>query len=468
MNITRIDVFLNDFLGHNFFSNKTRKLTDYIQGLTNSIAMANFSVYRGSIVMKIGRMHMHTSVKLSNNLRLPPMPTIRDLLLLYRLTAQKRLSQNFLLDSRLINKIAKATAYKSRSLEDMYAVEVGPGPGGISRALLNNGAKQVTLIEKDRRFSPTLEMLEDACQGRLEIHWGDVLSFDMSKLFPEEMRLNWEEGEVHLDQEGEEFSWEEEREEWRPHRGKRVKGRMPKLLVVGNLPFNISTPLIIRWLRDVSNRKNIWSYGRIPMTLTFQKEVAQRIAAKVGDVQRCRLSIMCQNWCYVEHKFDIPGSAFVPKPKVDVGVVRLVPRPEPIIPLPFSFVEKVLRTFFSSRQKYIKHTAANLFPPSKGGEGSKYPSREDMVDEFFLLSDVNPNIRSFRTTLQEFKKLCCAYHKMCDRYPNLGKYEYRGPNQQESFECEDEIDEEDVEKKWQGFDDAVGQFDQKKCKTANP
>ncbi|XP_046396501.1 dimethyladenosine transferase 1, mitochondrial [Ischnura elegans] len=418
--------------------------------------MAVFTFNRGLLMRKIGR--VCTCSAPMRSIRLPPMPTIRDLLLLYKLQAQKRLSQNFLLDLRLINKIAKASSFKSRPLQGFHAVEVGPGPGGITRALLNNGADHITVIEKDPRFKPLLEMLAEASEGRLTIYWGDVLSFDMSKMFPEEMRLDWAEGELYLDQEREEWTVQEEEETWRPHRGQRVKGRIPKMLLVGNLPFNISTPLVVRWMKDISNRANIWSYGRVPLTLTFQKEVAERIVAKVGEEQRCRLSVMCQNWCYVDHKFDISGSAFIPKPKVDVGVVRLVPRPEPIIPLPFAMVEKVLRTFFSYRQKFIKHAAANLFPPCKGDEGSKFPSREDMVDEFFLISGVNPNIRAFRTTLEEFKRLCGAYQKMCERYPGVEKFEYRGPK---GLDFTDDFDEEKLEKKWEGFDDAVGKFDQK-------
>ena len=99
-------------------------------------------------------------------------------------------------------------------------------------------------------------------------------------------------------------------------------------------------------------RSNAWSYGRVPLTLTFQKEVAERIVAPIGDKQRCRLSVMCQHLCHVQYKFTIPGRAFVPKPDVDVGVVHFVPLVTPGIKAPFLAVEKVVRSAFSFRQKH--------------------------------------------------------------------------------------------------------------------
>lgn len=103
-------------------------------------------------------------------------------------------------------------------------------------------------------------------------------------------------------------------------------------------------------------RRNAWSLGRVKMTLTFQEEVAERIVSQPFAKNRCRMSVMCQNWCNVTHKFTIPGRAFLPKPDVNVGIVHFEPLKEPIIPLPFDLIEKVLRTLFLSKQKYIKTT----------------------------------------------------------------------------------------------------------------
>lgn len=129
----------------------------------------------------------------------------------------------------------------------------------------------------------------------------------------------------------------------------------PPAHIIGNLPFNISTPLIIRYLKYASTRSGPFIYGRTRLTLTFQKEVADRIAAPIMTNERNRLSIMCQYLFHVERRSTIRGSAFTPKPKVDVGIVRFTPRIEPLINLPFQLVEKVVRSVFHFRQKYCKN-----------------------------------------------------------------------------------------------------------------
>ena len=128
----------------------------------------------------------------------------------------------------------------------------------------------------------------------------------------------------------------------------------PNIRIIGNLPFNVSTPLIIKLLEKISNKSDIWRYGRTKMTLTFQKEVAERMTAPMLNKQRSRLSIMCQNYCHVNHAFTIPGRLFSPPPDVDVGVVHLEPLKEPVIKLPFKLVEKVVRHVFHYRQKKCK------------------------------------------------------------------------------------------------------------------
>jgi len=205
--------------------------------------------------------------------RLPPLPSLRDLLKLYKLNAIKQLSQNFLLDDKLIGKIVKSAG----NLQNHYVCEVGPGPGGITRSIISRGARQVVVIEKDKRFDATLNLLKTACaSGTMKIYWGDVMSFDMSNMFPQESKLQWDD-------------------------------RPPMIQIIGNLPFSVSTPLIIKWLNAVSKQQNVWTYGRVPMTLTFQLEVAERLVADAFEEQRSRLSIMAQHLCHVKHKFSIPG-----------------------------------------------------------------------------------------------------------------------------------------------------------------
>lgn len=130
----------------------------------------------------------------------------------------------------------------------------------------------------------------------------------------------------------------------------------------------MSTNLIIRWLNAVSEKSGAWSYGRSTMTLTFQKEVGERMIAPPIHEQRCRLSVMCQLWCDVKYEFTIPGKAFVPKPDVDVAVMNLIPLKKPLVDLPFKMVEKVLRTIFNTRQKYLKTCVGRLFPKDQRTE----------------------------------------------------------------------------------------------------
>jgi len=313
--------------------------------------------------------------------RLPPLPTIKDILRIYNIKAQKRLSQNFILDPRLLDKVARAGG----SLAGCHVVEVGPGPGGITRSILGQDAAQCTVIEKDLRFLPSLRLLGEASGGRLVIHTGDVLSFNMCRLFPDILRKGWNE-------------------------------EIPNVRVLGNLPFNVSTPLIIRWLADISTRGNIFSYGRVPLTLTFQKEVVDRMVAPPGASCRSRLSVMCQNWADVQHRFTIPGRAFVPKPEVDVGVVYFTPLKQPYIDLPFPMVEKVVTTIFHGKQKHLKNTVGQLFPK---------PMAKHFSEQMMAEAGLNDRRRAIDLNMADFSSLCHSYQRIVDENPSLGKYRHQ-------------------------------------------
>lgn len=262
-------------------------------------------------------------------LRLPPLPTIRDLVRLYRLRAIKQLSQNFLMDENITDKIVRMAG----NIKNYCVLEVGPGPGGITRSILRKLPQKLIVVEKDPRFLPTLELLQEATKDytKMEIEINDIRSYNFIKGFEGIRTMDWHHS-------------------------------LPPIHLIGNLPFSVSTNLIIRWLKDISLKQGAWAFGRTPMTLTFQKEVAERMVAPVAHKQRCRLSVMCQMWCEVQHRFTIPGKAFVPKPDVDVGVVTLFPLKYPLVNLPFEMVEKVLRNTFNMRQKYAIRGAGTLFP----------------------------------------------------------------------------------------------------------
>lgn len=317
--------------------------------------------------------------------RLPPLPTIRDLIRLYKLRALKQFSQNFLMDSRLTDKIVKAAG----NIENSYVLEIGPGPGSITRSILGRYPKHLVVVEKDRRFLPSLEILADSTKDfvKMDIIRDDILKYQCQHAFPSCEPKDWQDtrANVHL---------------------------------IGNLPFAISTRLLINWLKDISLQRGAWSYGRATLTLTFQQEVAQRMIAGIGEEQRCRLSVMSQIWTNTKLKFTIPGDAFVPKPKVDVGVVTLTPWKQPLTRLPFDLVEKVMRHIFSMRQKYVRRGVGNLYPEN---------DRDELTTRTFVMADVDPQARPFELSNDECLRIAAAYHEILEKYPNYATYNYRAP-----------------------------------------
>jgi len=315
--------------------------------------------------------------------RLPPLPTVKDILRIYRINAVKNLSQNFIMDPRLLDKFARAAG----DLAGRTVVEVGPGPGGITRAILGQGANRCAVIEKDPRFLPALKLLDQASGGRMEIHLGDALEFPMLVTAAGVAARPWHEAR-------------------------------PDLTLMGNLPFNVSTPLLIRWLNDIAGRSGLWSLGRVPATLTFQLEVGQRLSAPPGHPARSRLSVVAQNWTAVHHNFNIPGQAFVPAPEVDVAVITLNPLKVPYIDLPFATFNKVVTTVFQGKRKGLEKTVANLFPPPLA-----QPLAHRVLDSVGL---PNPRTRPIDLDMAAWGRLCHCYTSILAESPSLGKFLPRG------------------------------------------
>lgn len=334
-----------------------------------------------------------------NKLRLPPLPTIRDILKIYKLTALKSLSQNFLMDDRLTDRIVRSAG----KIEGGHVMEVGPGPGGITRSIIRKGPSHLVVVEKDRRFMPSLELLKEAAtidgNFEMDIVQGDILQHPTDSHFKGLRRVEWTDPK-------------------------------PNVALIGNLPFAISTRLLINWLKDISLQRGIWSYGRASMTLTFQKEVADRITAPMMNEQRCRLSVMSQTWTQPTLNFVINGKAFLPKPDVDVGVVTLLPLKHPKTDVPFDVVEKTMRHLFSMRQKYVRRGIGTLYPEE---------TREEQTGRTFDAADVDPVARSFELSTEECLRLAKAYFDICKEQPGLYEFNFRAVKRSKMGRHADEV-----------------------------
>ncbi|MFQ5957751.1 MAG: 16S rRNA (adenine(1518)-N(6)/adenine(1519)-N(6))-dimethyltransferase RsmA [Alphaproteobacteria bacterium] len=234
------------------------------------------------------------------------LPPLREVIARHRLSTRKSLGQNFLLDPRLIDRIARAAG----DLGGMSVIEVGPGPGGLTRALLAGPAREVVAVEHDARCIQALAELAAVYPGRLRVVEGDALEIDTAGLVP------------------------------------------PPRAVVANLPYNVATPLLFRWLEDAS--------AFVSLTLMFQKEVAQRITAAPGGRDYGRLSIFAQWLCEVRRLFDVLPGAFVPPPKVTSTLVRLVPRPRPLAAAEPAALKRVAAAAFGQRRKMLRSSLKSL------------------------------------------------------------------------------------------------------------
>jgi len=239
------------------------------------------------------------------------LPPLREVIRRHGLTARKSLGQNFLLDLNLTARIARAAG----PLEGVSVVEVGPGPGGLTRALLAAGARQVIAIERDPRCLAALTEIEARHPERLVVIEGDALSVDV-----------------------------------RPYlAGARAR-------VVANLPYNIATPLLTGWLTVEP-----WPPWYDSMTLMFQREVAERIVAAPGAKSYGRLSVLAGWRCEARILFDVAPTAFVPPPKVTSSVVRLTPRPDPLA-CDRRALERVTAAAFGQRRKMLRASLKSLVP----------------------------------------------------------------------------------------------------------
>jgi 16S rRNA (adenine1518-N6/adenine1519-N6)-dimethyltransferase len=238
------------------------------------------------------------------------LPPLREVIARHGLSARKSLGQNFLLDLNLTRRIARAAA----PLAGHTIVEVGPGPGGLTRALLMEGAERVVAVERDARVLPALAEIAAAFPGRLEVVEADALTVDWREL---------------------------------------VGDRPAK--VVANLPYNVATPLLLGWLTTEP-----WPPWYRSLTLMFQSEVADRITALPGSKVYGRLSVIAQARARARALFDIDRRAFTPPPKITSTLVDIVPLDVPPVPCPIAVLEKVTASAFGQRRKMLRASLKTL------------------------------------------------------------------------------------------------------------
>ena len=269
------------------------------------------------------------------------LPPLREVIARHGLFARKALGQNFLLDLNLTGKIARTAGDLSRAT----VIEVGPGPGGLTRALLAEGAARIVAIERDERCLAALEEIATRYPARLEVVSGDALTTDFSA----------------------------------------VAAGSEDVRIVANLPYNIGTELLVRWIATPS-----WPPFWRSMTLMFQREVAERIVAAPATGAYGRLAVLA-GWRTEAHiAFDVPRQAFTPPPKVTSSVVHITPREAPI-PADLATLEKVTQAAFGQRRKMLRQSVKGL-----GGEA--------LLEK----ADIDPTRRAETLSVSEFVALANA------------------------------------------------------------
>lgn len=271
-----------------------------------------------------------------------PLPPLRAVIASHGLSARKSLGQNFLLDLNLTAKIAR----QAGDLTQCDVLEIGPGPGGLTRGLLAEGARKVLAIEKDARCIPALEEIAAAYPGRLQIINGDALEIDPL---------------AHL---------------------------APPIRVAANLPYNIGTELLVRWLTPAD-----WPPFWQSLTLMFQREVAERIVAAPGSKAYGRLAILAQWRSTARIVMSLPPEAFTPPPKVSSAVVHLEALPEPRYPADPAVLSRVVAAAFNQRRKMLRAALKGQAPD---------------IEDRLIAAGIAPTERAEQVGLEQFCALARA------------------------------------------------------------
>ncbi|MFO1154009.1 MAG: 16S rRNA (adenine(1518)-N(6)/adenine(1519)-N(6))-dimethyltransferase RsmA [Rhodospirillales bacterium] len=263
----------------------------------------------------------------------PDLPPLRDVIRRHGLDARRSLGQHFLLDHNLTDRIARVAG----NLTETTVIEIGPGPGGLTRSLLAAGTARVIAVEKDQRSVAALAELAEIYPHRLQVIEADALTIDC-----------------------------------------RTLGPAPRA-IVANLPYNIATPLLLGWLRQIT------AYRRL--VLMFQKEVAHRVCARPGDGDYGRLAVITRWVAEAAVEFTIDPRAFTPPPRVTSAVVSLVPRPAPLAPADCHALERVTAAAFGQRRKMLRRSLASLgIDPAAAGLDPTRRAEHLAVEDFCALA----------------------------------------------------------------------------------
>ncbi len=264
------------------------------------------------------------------------LPPLRDVIATHQLSARKALGQNFLLDLNLTSRIARIPG----DLSQTDVLEVGPGPGGLTRGLLSEGARRVLAIEKDSRCLPALAEIAEIYPGRLDVFEGDALEIDPS---------------AHLE---------------------------APYAICANLPYNVGTELLVRWLTPPD-----WPPQWRSLTLMFQREVADRIVATPGSKAYGRLAVLSQWRCEAQIALTLPPEAFSPPPKVHSAVVHLRALEAPRFPAEAKSLQRVVAAAFNQRRKMLRAALKALSPE---------------IEDHLLAAGIAPTERAERVSLEGF------------------------------------------------------------------
>lgn len=268
--------------------------------------------------------------------RIDDLPPLRDVIAAHGLSARKSLGQNFLLDLNLTARIARVVG----DLSGSDILEIGPGPGGLTRGLLAEGARRVLAIEKDPRCLPALDEIAAAHPGRLTVRIADALEIDPA---------------AHL---------------------------TPPIRIAANLPYNVGTELLIRWLTPPE-----WPPFWESLTLMFQREVAERIVAQPGSKSYGRLAVLAQWRTEAGIAMRLPPEAFTPQPKVSSAVVHITALPAPRYPADAAILERVVARAFNQRRKMLRAALRGVAPD---------------IEDRLIAAGIKPTDRAEQVGLEQF------------------------------------------------------------------